>query len=209
MKNKGKIEKCLLFCSLWGFALFISAIYYFLMSIGEDLSVSSELVLWVEKHGTALAVISEAAIFSAVFLLISSHLLLAYVKCRLVKSIGSSLIIILAMALVLISLFSGRLVYQVYHIALDNEMAKLASSAMVAALHMVSLVLSVLIVTISFSLSKKSKLILVTGILVALSQLVMAYPWLLPFETIFIIIPALLTWFVLLLRFISRFLGIK
>lgn len=209
MKNKGKIEKYLLFCSLWGFALFISAIYYFLMSIGEDLSVSSELVLWVEKHGTALAVISEAAIFSAVFLLISSHLLLAYVKCRLVKSIGSSLIIILAMVLVLTSLFSGRLVYPVYHMVLDDTIAKLVISSMVAAVHMASLALSVLIVTISFSLSKKSKLILVTGILVALSQLVMAYPWLLPFETIFIIIPALLIWFMLFLRFISRFLGIK
>ena len=57
---------------------------------------------------------------------------------------------------------------------LDDAIAKLVISSMVAAVHMASLALSVFIVTISFSLSKKSKLILVTGILVALSQLVMS-----------------------------------
>ncbi|MGT2925433.1 hypothetical protein ACVR0O_09650 [Streptococcus caviae] len=204
MKNKGRIEKSLLFCSLGGFAVFISVIYYFFMSITKDLSTSSELVLWAEKNHTALSLISEAAIFSAVFLLISSNLLLPNVKCRLVKSISKSFIIILAMALVLTSLFSGRLVYQVYHIVLNDAVVKLVISSMVAAVHMASLALSVFIVTVSFSLSKKSKLILVMGIVAALSQFVLAYPWLLPFGSIFIIIPVFLIWFMLFLRFIHR-----
>ena len=198
-----RIEKRLMICSLAGFTTLISVTYYSFLSIMLKLPATSGFVSWAEKHHIVLSLISELTMFSAILLLIFSHLLQQYVKGNVIKSLSNSFTIILAIALVLTSLFSGRLVYQVYGLALNDQMAELVISAMVATLHMVSLALAVLILLISFSLAQKSKLILVVGIVAALAQFVMAYPWLVPFESASVIIIALLTWSTIFMRLIQ------
>lgn len=158
---------------------------YFIVSslIPAPPIIGDLLPKWSNNWRTYIAIADELLFFATIFLLLSIYILSKILKSNQFPFVLSGCTIIKFIVIpvfMIITLLQGQLAYPVYDYLLSTDVIYFILNISVGAMHAVSILLSISILLLSFSLIKGlvGLLPVLIGFLTSVCQLVSAYPWL-------------------------------
>lgn len=170
---------------------------------GSPPSQAEGIPHWIDTGRLFIALSNESLSFATFALLFGavglSFQLWFFSKHPLLAIVSASAILLSVVNLSLMNVFLGRLVYPVYGWLPGTESLVLSLSSYYGALHMFDLVWAVVVVLIgvSFYRERKALWLLIVSVMVAISELVVAYPWVFSAEAVFALRVPLQAWLAL------------
>jgi hypothetical protein len=201
MKGKNNI------ITIGGITWIISGILFlvqnlFLLPLQGPPALEADLLVWLEKWKFNISMADEVLLFAALFLIPAIFSLYQFlVRTDKVKAImvcgllASSIPIFIFLDIIL-----GRLVYPVYNLELSADIYKLVLSIYYGGMHLVAIVFSIatLLLSIAIRKSEHGKAIVYFGFVVAVADLISAFPWITGSAIAFACQLLFSAWFVLL-----------
>ncbi len=201
MKGKNNI------ITIGGIAWIISGILFlvqnlFLLPLQGPPALEADLLVWLEKWKFNISMADEVLLFAALFLIPAIFSLYQFlvltdkVKAIMVCGLLASSIPIF----IFLDIILGRLVYPVYNLELSADIYKLVLSIYYGGMHLVAIVFSIATLLLSFAIRKSEhgKAIAYFGFVVAVADLISAFPWITGSAIAFACQLLFSAWFVLL-----------
>ncbi|WP_054941169.1 hypothetical protein [Paenibacillus ihuae] len=181
----------------------------FLLPVPSPPLSDTELMNWLEEWRFNISMADELLMFASLLLIPSTAGLYKVLeKTDTIKALlGCGLLVVTVPVYIILDIILGRLVYPVYDIELSPDIYKLVLSIYHGGIHAVAIILSIATIILCLVIRKSAlgKSAAYFGFVVAVLDLIGAFPWLIGSAAGFVCQAASAVWFVFVgVRMIGR-----
>jgi hypothetical protein len=176
--------------------------YLFFLPLPSPPLVDKELITWLTRWRFNISMADEVLLFAALFLIPSIVALYqSLVKGDKIKAlVGCGILALTIPIYVFLDIILGRLVYPVYNLEFSPDIYKLILSIYYGGMHMIAILLCLATTILCFAIRKSAigKPAANIGFIVAIFDLIGAFPWLIGNVVVFISQLLFSAWFIFL-----------
>ncbi|WP_310829152.1 hypothetical protein [Paenibacillus pedocola] len=188
-----------------GFAFILSGILFlgvslFLLPVPRPPLPDPELMNWLKEWKFNISMADELLFFAALLIIpsiVGLYRILVQVN-KIQALLGCGLLAVTVPVYIILDSILGRLVYPVYDIELSPDIYKLVLSIYYGGMHTVAIILCIATIILSLVIRKSvlGKSVAIVGFVVALLDLIGAFPWLTGSAVFFVCQAASVLWYV-------------